>query len=425
MSREARAMSRRELLRVAGSCLAAPYVLTSSALGSAAAPPASDRTTLGFIGLGRQGLVWVQTYRRLKSLAYVGLCDVDGKKRQYGATYVGRYHKGCPVYRDFRELLARDDLDAVVVATPDHWHAICTIQAAKAGKDVYCEAPLSLTVREAREMATVAARYGRVVQAGSRCRSMSQYRTACELVRAGLLGTVQTVYITPGIPSRTCHLAGQPAPSHLDWDFWLGPAPWAPYHSYRCASSSSGSYGWRAWRDYSGGTMAFYGSLYLDVVHWALGLDETDPVEITPADRQAKTPVTLRYESGLTVHLAVGPHKGPVEFVGEDGALAIGVGQSGFQTWPEQLAQEPLQPNRRRLRRSTDHFGDFLSCVKNRRRPACDVEIACRTVTAAHLCNVASWIGRPIKWDPDTEQIVGDPQAARWLDRPRRTPWRL
>jgi len=426
MSRKRKRLSRRRFLRAAASAAAAPYVLTSAALGGASAPPAGDRIGLGIVGTGRQGFEWVQAVRRLTNVRVAGLAEVDSKKLNYALTYIQRYPGGkdCTGHKDFRELLGRDDVDAVVVATPDHWHAVIAIQAVKSAKDVYCESPLSLTIREARAMVTAGRRYGRIVQAGTRYRSSAAYRTGCELVRSGRIGAVKTVHVQAGTSSRRCYLGAQPAPATLDWDMWLGPAPWAPYHAYRCGGSSS-SYGWRAWRDYSGGYVACYGAHYFDAIQWALGTDETGPVEVVPADAQKKTPLTFRYANGVELLNTRGPHEAVIEFTGTNGALALGVGKAGYQTWPDDLAKEPPGPGDVKLPVSDNYLGDFLGCIKSRRRPVSDVAAAARSVTISHLAGIATWLGRALKWDPAAERFVGDAQADRWLDRPRRGPWRL
>ena len=425
MSTGRRPLSRRQFLKGAAALAGAPVAIASAALGAAPAPAAPKRLGLGLIGGGRRGVYWITALGRSPAVQFLAVADVDDRSGDRAMRYAARYrHKACQRYKDFREVLARPDIDAVIVATPDHWHALCTIAAMKAGKDVYCESPLSLTIREAREMANVARRYGRVVQTGTHYRSSSHYRAACELVAGGRIGQVSTVHVQAGHPSRQCLLGAQPVPPQLDWNMWLGPAPWAPYNSLRCGGASSGG-GWQAWRDYSGGTMAYLGAHYFDAIHWALGLDETGPVEIVPADAKAKKPLTLRYESNLTIVVGRTPHEAVIEFVGDDGSLGIGVGRGGYQTWPEELAKEPVEPNEAKLQVSNDHMGDFLACVKSRRRPISDVAVACRSVTVSHLCNLATWLDRPIRWDPATEQITGDGDAARWLDRPRRAPWRL
>ncbi len=438
MTSRRRALSRREFLAGAAGAVGAAYVLTSAAPGrspSRSSPkevPASEKIGLGFLGFGRRGYELGSLLARMPQVQCVVACDVDSRRTDYAMKYIARRQPGLKTSKDFREVLGNRDVDAVLVLTPDHWHAILAIEAAKAGKDVFCESPLSLTVREARAMAAAARRHGRVFQTGTHRRSLSLYREACELVRSGQLGEIKAVHVLAGAPSGYCSLGGAAVPPTLDWDMWLGPAPEAPYHAYRCASSSSGSYGWRAWRDYSGGAMTYYGAHYFDVVQWALGTDETGPVEIVPPDGKEHKLLTYRYANGVALYNGKGPKGAAIEFTGTDGVLGIGgtvSSRKGYQTWPEGLAAPSEDRGKSRSSSryysSTDHLVNFLDCVKTRRKCVSDVAIARRSVTISHLGNIAYWLNRPLKWDPAKEEIVGDPEASRWLDRPRRAPWRL
>jgi len=432
MNSRRRGLSRREFLAGA---VGAAYVVTSAAPGESASEkkvPASEKIGLGFVGFGRRAYELSSLLSRMPEVQCVVACDVDSRRTEYATKYLGRRHPGLKTCKDFRDVLANRDVDAVVVATPDHWHAIVSIDAAKAGKDVFCESPLSLTVREARAMADAARRYGRIFQAGNYRRSVGMYAKACEAVRGGRLGEIKTVHVLAGGPSGLCSLGGSRVPSALDWDLWLGPAPEAPYHPYRCSGSSGSRYGWRAWRDYSGGAMACYGGHYFDVVQWALGTDETGPVEIIPPDGKEHKMLTYRYANGAVLYNGTGPKGAAIEFTGTDGVLGIGGKVSspkGYQTWPEGLAA-PTEGRRKsrsssRYRGSTGHLTNFLECIKTRKRCACDVVIACRSITISHLGNIAYWLNRPLRWDPVKEEILGDPEANRWLDRPKRAPWRL
>ena len=441
MSSGRRALSRREFL--AGAAAAVPYVLTSAARGApsgrssrraeGAAPTPTEKIGVGFIGFGRRGYELGSLLARMPQVQCVVACDVDSRRTDYAMQYIGRRQAGMKTCKDFRKVLDNADVDAVFVATPDHWHAIGAIEAVKAGKDVFCESPLSLTVGEARAMAAAARRYGRVFQTGTHRRSLSLYREACELVQDGRLGEIKTVHVLAGTTSGHCFLGGAQVPSTLDWDMWLGPAPEASYHPYRCISTSgSSSYGWRLWRDYSGGQMTSYGAHYFDVVQWALGADGTGPVEIIPPDGKEHKVLTYRYANGVTMYNDKGPKGAAIEFTGTEGVLGIGgavTSRTGYQTWPEALATPSADRGRSRSASryysSNDHLGNFLECIKTREKCVSDVAIACRSVTISHLGNIAYWLNRALKWDPVKEEIVGDPEASRWLDRPRRAPWRL
>jgi len=429
---ERKRTSRRSFLARSAAAAAGAYVLPAGVLAQRRSrpddtPPPSERIGMAFIGCGRRGYVWVNYVSRMPQVQPVAVCDVSRRALDMGMRYATRRQKGCKPYGDFREVLARKDVDAVLIATPDHWHAVMAVQAAKAGKDVFVESPLSLTIREARQIAQAARRYGRVVQVGTDRRSNASYMTAVDIARSGDLGEVRTAYVQAGDVSRQCHLARAKLPSGFDWDLWLGPAPDAPYHPYRC-SGSSGSYGWRVWRDYCGGRLASYGAHYFDAVHWALGLDRTGPVEVVPANGKDVKTLTFRYADGLTVHNGKGPKGAVIELVGSAATLGIGVEGKSFQTWPESIgvaAEKAANAKRRSYYASTAHIADWLDAIRTRGRCLSDVESAVRSVTVSHLGCIATWLGRPIRWDPAKEEIVGDPAAARWLDRPKRAPWRV
>ncbi len=419
--------TRRSFLRNAAAAIAFPYFLPRAALGSARRAAASERITLGLIGVGNMGTAHLRAFLGYRDVQVLAVCDVDRTKRdkarqtvaeRYGST-AGR---GCAAYHAFEELLARDDLDAVVIAVPEHWHAIIAIAACRAGKDVYCEKPLALTVREARAMVRAARRYDRVFQTGSQQRSAANFRYACELVRNGRIGKLQTVHVGVGGTSHEAYLPEEPVPDGFDWDRWLGPAPWAPYNHERASGSYSG--GWRLIRDYSGGMMTDWGAHHFDIAQWGMGTDHTGPVEIHPARENADAGddhnlLTYVYASGVRMYR--GKANG-ILFTGTEGRVEVNRGY--FRTWPDSIGREPIGPNEIHLYESRDHRQNWLDCIRTRRRPIADVEIGCRSVTVCHLGNIATWLGRPIRWDPEREEIIGDPEASRWLDRPKRAPWR-
>lgn len=418
-------MSRRQFLGVAATAAAAPYMLTSTALGKRELPPASDRITIGIIGCGRGGQRWLESSNQRRQFQFASICDVDSERTDRLHARVGRREKGIKVVGDFREMLADKGVDAVVIATPDHWHAVIACAAARANKDIYCESPISLTVREARQIQRVSSRYGRVFQTALSHRYYSSYRRACGLIRSGALGKILKVYASCGTPSQYCMLGATSArcPETLNWNLWQGPAAEAPYNPIRCSSNYNG---WRMFREYSGGSLAYTGASAFDIVQWALGKDETGPVEFIPPKRDGEKiiPLEVRYADGTTVIGERGPKKGSVEFVGENGSLALGVGQDGFATWPASLAggAAPAEAGLRKF--NADPIVDFGDCVKTRNKPLADAESACRSVTIAHLACIASWAGRTIRWDPAGEKIINDDLATRWLDRPKRSPWR-
>jgi predicted dehydrogenase len=422
-------VSRRDLLKGAAALvLAGPYVITSSALGAPGRAAASNRLTMAHIGIGNQGSGHFGGMLGNGEVQILAVCDVRKWVRdrcqkavedRYAQAMAGGQYKGCAAYNDFRDVAARSDIDAVVIAVPDHWHALVAIEMAKSGKDIYCEKPLALTVRQARAMVTAVRRYGRVFQTGSQQRSDTEFRTACELVRNGRIGQVKHVGVSVGGPSTERQYPEQPIPDGMDWDMWLGPAPWAPYNEERCSGNYGG--GWRLCRDYSGGMMTDWGAHHFDIAQWGLGMDDSGPVEIHPPDGKNYKRLTYIYANGIP--MTHGDGGAGILFTGTKGTVEVTRGW--FKTNPPEIAKEPLGPNDIRLYHSRGHMADWFQCVKTRRRPICDVEVGCRSVTVCHLGNIAYWLGRSLKWDPVKEEIIGDEEASRWLDRPMRAPWRL
>ena len=417
-------VSRRRFLRGAAAVAAAPYLMTSAAWGR---PAPSSRITLGVIGLGNMGGGHLHSLVSNRDFQIVALSDVRRWKREearqkveqaYAAERTAGTFDGVDDYNEFERVLERDDIDAVLVAVPDHWHAIIAIAACRAGKDVYCEKPLSLTIHEADEMVRAARRYGRVFQTGSQQRSDGNFRKACELVRSGRIGRLLTVNVGIGEPSQEKCLPAEPIPDGLDWNRWLGPTPWYPHNAERCSGDYGG--GWRMIRDYSGGMMTDWGAHHFDIAQWAMGMDRSGPVEIIPPNVAEAATLTYKYASGVTMY-----HGGAngILFTGTDGRIEVNRGY--FRTWPEELGTTPLGPNDVHLYESPGHHQDWVDCIRSRRRPICDVAIGASSATVCHLGNIAWWLGRRLEWDPARRAIVGDQSASCWLDRPKRTPWRL
>jgi predicted dehydrogenase len=392
-------------------------------------PAPSNRVVMGFIGLGWKGFTgcWgslLQGFIADPVCQARAVCDVDRRYLDRAKAFVDQTYgdAGCAAYRDFRDLVTRADLDAVVIATPDHWHAVQTIWACRHGKDVYCEKPLSLTVREARAMVTAARRYGRIVQTGSQSRSMGRLRNACEVVRSGRIGKVLEVQVSCGGPSVPCPLPAEPVPDYLDWDLWLGPAPWRPYHSQIHPVA------FRAWQDYSGGGMTDWGAHHFDLAQWALGRDETGPVEIIPPDGKEHPSLTYRYADGVTMVHASQDIQAGVLVIGSEGKVWMFGVAAGTRFEPASLGRVRISPEEATITQNTgnqSHTQNFLECVRTRRRPNADVEIGCRTVTICHLGNIAYQLRRPLRWDPAGESFVDDAEANRLLDRSRRAPWEI
>jgi predicted dehydrogenase len=432
-------MTRRDFVKGAAAAAAGlPLLLARPARGDEKKPAASDRLTLGFIGVGKQNSGHLGHFLGQKDVQVLAVCDVDTSRRDHARTTVeeryaeqtksGRY-KGCAAYNDFRELLGRKDIDAVVIATPDHWHAIPVLEACKAGKDIYCEKPLSLTIREAKAMVDAVRKYDRVFQTGSQQRSGNEFRLACELVRSGRIGKVKAVYVNVGGPSKWCDLPEEKAEPGLDWDRWLGPAPRRPYNPVLSPRGVHDHFpAWRNYREYSGGMMTDWGAHHFDIAQWGLAMDGSGPVEIIPPeDPKAERGLRYIYANGVEVVHAEeyepGKKVNGVAFIGSDGKVFVNRGYLASD--PADLIKEPLGDRDVHLPKSPGHEADWLSAIRSRQRPLCDVEVGARSVTVCHLGNLAYWNHRKLHWDPEHWRFVGAEEANRWLDRERRDPWQL
>ena len=428
-------LTRRGFLRAAAAAVAAPSVVPCSVLG-ADAP--SNQITMGCIGVGRQGSGNMQGF--LDRVRVVAVCDVDAGRAQAAKQTVERryaerlgngVYKGCLAYSDFRDLLARRDIDTCLICTPDHWHTLPAVAAAQAGKDMYIEKPLTLTVPEGRVLSDAVRRYGRVLQVGSQQRSDTRFRTACELVRNGRIGKLHTVTVILATDPGCGPEPTMPVPDGLDYDFWLGPAPLAPYTEKRVHPQRGyGRPGWLRMRDYSGGMMTGWGAHHNDIAHWGMGTEYTGPVEIEGTaeypkdglwDVHGKFHVEARYASG--VRLVMHDGSDGVRFEGSDGWVFVKRGR--LETEPKSILSETVGPEETRLYRSNDHKGNFLDCVRTRAEPVANVEIGHRSATVCHLANIAMRLRRKLAWDPDRESFVDDAEADRIMVRTMRSPWTL
>jgi predicted dehydrogenase len=360
----------------------------------------------------------------------VAVCEVDEKRREHAKRRVEKAYgqktdsKGCATYADFREIISRKDIDAVCIATPEHWHAIPAIEAMKAGKDVYCEKPLTLTLAEGKRCIDVARKYQRVFQTGSQQRSnvFGQFREAAEIIRSGRLGSIQTVTVGVGGPSRFCNLPAEELEPGLDWDLWLGPAPKRPYNSILSPRGVHKHFpAWREYREYAGGSHADMGAHHYDIAQWCMDMDESGPVEIIPPiDSHANHGVVYRYANGVVM-----VHGGPsgCTFTGTKGTLRID--RDHLSSDPAEIVKKPRSSKEVHLEKSPGHHRNWLDCIRSRKRPLADVEIGARSVAITILGNLAYWNRRPLRWDPVKWEFIGDSQANTWLDRERRDPWKL
>jgi predicted dehydrogenase len=385
---------------------------------------------LGFIGVGNRGGQNVGSFlKMLDRVDIVALCDVDSshlgetQKRVEGLT-----EKKCATYGDYRKLLDNKGIDAVVVSTPDHWHALTTIEACRAGKDVYCEKPLTLTIAEGQAMIAAARTNGRIVQTGSQQRSDDNFRRACELVRSGHLGKIHTVLV--GISGvnfgKKKPIADlKTPPPELNYDFWLGPAPYRPYNPKHV------HYNFRFFWDYSGGQMTNWGAHHLDIAQWGLGMDQSGPVLIEGkarfnAQKLFEVPewCEVQYEYANGIKLICGQsEKGGTTFEGKDGTIHVSRGVLDVR--PAKLGDEPLAKSDVHFYESKDHHSNWIDCIHSRKLPICDLAIGHRSASVCHLGNIAIRSQKRIHWDPVKEQITGDDDLAKTTSRPYRAPWSL
>jgi glucose-fructose oxidoreductase len=428
--------TRRSFLKVASASAAglaaAPYVITSSALGAAGVPPASGRVVVGHIGVGGQGGGLLQHFVGLAQGQSVAVCDCFKKRREDAAKVIEDAYakredkgtfKGVAQFADFQELLARPDIDAVVIATPDHWHVPLGTAACRAGKDMYIEKPLGLALEWNKALRTAVRQYGRIFQYGTQQRAQSHIRQGCELVRNGRIGTITAIEVIAPDGATGGSTVSVPVPEGFDYDRWLGPAQQSPYTADRCTSMGS----WHVY-DNAIGFLAGWGAHPLDVLHWAY--PDAIPVEyegtgLVPTEGLYNTVVHWdikgKYANGVPFTLKPGGDS--TKFIGTEGWIRLWRG--GWGAEPKSLLKETTGPNEIHLHASNDHKKDFLECVKNRKDPASPIESSCQSDFISHLSDIAVRTGRKIKWDPTKETIIGDDAAARMLNRPLRAPWRL
>ncbi len=442
--------NRRQFLRQGaaglGGALALPNIFLNRTLAATGANP-SDLVRVGIIGTGGQG---VSNMRAIIKNT-VAVCDVDKNHAASAAAMVEKATGRKPaIAHDYRRLLDDKSIDAVLVATPDHWHALPSIEACQAGKDVYCEKPLTLFIEEGRRLVRAARKHGRVVQCGSQQRSDARFLKAAEYVRNGRLGKIKRVLVgLVGVNwTKDPQVPDGPPPAELDYDQWLGPAPARPYNSQRV------HYYFRFFWDYSGGQMTNWGAHHLDIAQWALGMDESGPVEISgrgdfDPEKRFEVPsafsITYRYANGVVIETrspvpkvaSLIPDKrqnvmdildGKDEFTGcifegEKGLLYVNRGV--VQAWPDDVLETPLKPQDVRLYASTSHHQNWLECIKSRKAPICEASIGHRSATVCHLGNIAVRTGEKIQWDPAQEMVVGNARAAAMTSRQYRAPWKL
>lgn len=432
--------SRRRFLQRSLAATAAfgfPYIIPGRALGLDGATAPSNRITVGFIGIGKMARGHLDNFLKDPGVQVLAICDVEQGRREENAHktdtfYAERFgegtYKSCDVYGDYRDLCARPDIDGVIIATPNQWHALNAVEAAKNGKDIYLEKPIARTIGEGQAIVRSVRRYGRILQIGSMQRSDTAFHHACELVRNGRIGKIHTVNVNVGGPPEESYLPEEPQPEGLDWDRWLGPCPWRPYSSVLCPPTSYDGWArWRYYRDYAGGGMTDFGAHHFDIAQWGLGMDQTGPVEVIPPREGGEDRLVYVYANGIRMYHggAGGSGRGAaVEWIGDGGVVRVNRGQY-LETEPETVKLEEIGPSEVRLYRSRNHKDNWLEGIRTRRECICTPEIGHHTANVCHIGNIAYWLQRPLKWNPDGEFFVNDPEANRLLNRPMREPWIL
>lgn len=431
-------------------CLA-PTVLARSVLGFGPTVAPSDRLTLGCLGVGCMGQGHLQQLLSYADVQVVAVCDVDTWRREnaqrtveeaYAARRAAGTFTGCAAYVDFREMLARDDIDAVLIALGDRWHAAAAVMAAEAGKDIYVEKPVSLTIAEARAMVEGVQRQGRICQVGLQQRSSPEFRLAAHLIQTGALGRIRHIYTIHNNVSSDVDLPAEPTPETLDWDLWIGPAAWRPFHHrLHHLGPPQGVVPWEFVRDFGGGGLTSGCVHALDVVQWALGRDDAGPQSVAAPESGTVPFVTFQYDDGVEVQITDGKldrryHEIPEGwdeqtslqafgglYVGDDGWLHVG--RRGFlTTYPAEILYDYAGYDEAR-ESVGGHHRNWLDCVRTRRRPNCDIAVGAQSTIMAHLGCLARWLGRPLHWDPVREEFASDDEANRLRRRALREPWRV
>ena len=406
--------------------VAVPTIIPRHVLGDEKNVPASEKIVLGVIGNGKMmSSSHLPHFVRMPEVKVVAVCDVDTTRRESGKKVVDTAYGNadCAAVIDYHEILARGDIDAVACATPDHWHAMVILDACKAGKDMYCEKPLTNNLMEAKTVMDVVGRSKIIFQTGSQQRSDREFRYACELVRNGRIGKIQRIEVGVGGPPRPCNLPEEEMEPGLDWQRWLGPAPLRPYSSVLSPRGVHTHFpSWRAFCEYGGGGMTDWGAHHFDIAQWALDMDKSGPVEIVPPQKRGQG---VKYVYANGVEVLHGGASG-VTIFGSDGEIFVNRGK--LTSKPEGIIEKPIGDDEIHLYTSPSgshagHRQDWVNCVRSRKQPNCPIEIGARTIAVCHLGNVAylhadTLAGKSLKWDPQKWEFVGNDEANQWRDYP-------
>ncbi len=421
-------MKRRTFIGQTSKAAVALTILPSYVMGGkphVVAP--SDRINVGYIGLGKQSGTLLRGISNCKEAYVSAVCDVDTKKLAafHQLSLKANENKGSASveqFKHYRELLAMKDLDAVVIATPDHWHAQMAVDAAAAGKDIYCEKPLSLTIAEGRAMVNAARKHKRVFQTGSMQRSSYNFRQAAELVSNNYIGKIREINVSVGEPVMQCDLPSLPTPDYLDWDLWIGPSMYRGYNPVLAPPIEDPKWAWwRGYQGFGGGYITDWGAHMFDIVQWALGMDQSGPVEfVAPEEPGAKNGLYYVYANGVKVHHKNWGEGNAIQFMGEKGTIEVS--RSFLRSNPADIANTKMGSNDKRLYFSDNHYQDWIDAIKKRSRPICDVEIGHRTATVCNAVNIAYGLQRSLKWNPKKE-VFDDASANMMRSRAYRGKW--
>jgi predicted dehydrogenase len=427
-------MNRRNFIGKTAAGAAAVTIIPRHVLGGKGFVAANDRINLGYIGNGKQIYTLLNNIGGCKETVAVAASDVFERKLNMFVEAAKENNKKKDVnaevkgYHYYRELLERSDIDAVVIATPDHWHAQMVVDAAKAGKDIYCEKPLALTVSEGRAMVDATRKYDRVFQTGNMQRSWRDFRHAVELVRNGYIGDITEVNVSVGEPVKQCDLPTEEAPEGLDWNEWVGPSLYRGYNKILCPTDPHRDpwAWWRGYRDFGGGLITDWGAHMFDITQWALDMDRSAPVQFLPPEEPAQTHgLTMVYENGIRVNHKLWGGNGDgnaIQFIGTEGKIEVS--RSFLRTFPDKkLAKADIKETDKRVYFSDNHYQDWVDAMKKRSRPISDVEIGHSTSAVCNVINIAYELQRPLNWDAKTEKFRDDEWANMMLDRPFRGKW--
>lgn len=431
--------SRRDFIKSTATALAGFMIVPRFVLGGKrpdgslyTAP--SDVISLGFIGCGKQGRILSDFFLKTQEIRIGAISEVyKAKATLFQDIIKSKYQKNSaygtfsefPVYNDFTELLANKEVDAVVIATPDHWHAVMAVMAAEAGKDIYCEKPLSLTVKEGRAMVNAANKNKRVFQTGCMQRSWTEFRHAVELIRNGYIGEVKSIKVNVGGPRKPYDLTQQTIPDGLDWKLWLGPNKEnSVFNEILAPPTSQDVYPrWRYYKEFGGGILADWGAHMFDIAQWALDMDNSGPTEIFAPNEKEYPFLTYKYENGITMTHQKWDWDNAVEFIGTEGNLRVARGK--LETSPKNIKEIIIKDSDKRVYKSVDHYKDFLQAIRNRSNTICNAEVGHRTASICSIGNIAYELKRPLKWNPKSEKFKGDGEANELLGRPLNDKWKI